>query len=126
MPATASQAAALAEPRRGHQCHRDYMTTLLKVYSKLHCGMLPRQVTTGHVRRVGGSGEDSFLAAAGVTPPMRDVVVVGAGVSGLAVATALQERGLAPGRVQVLDAAPRAGGFLRSDSEGGWLVEGAA
>jgi oxygen-dependent protoporphyrinogen oxidase len=47
-------------------------------------------------------------------------VVVGAGLSGLAAAHALAERG---GDVVVLEAAPRAGGVVRTERRGGFLLE---
>jgi oxygen-dependent protoporphyrinogen oxidase len=49
-----------------------------------------------------------------------DVVVVGAGISGLATAFRLQRRGHA---VRVLEAAPRAGGVIGSHRRGGALYE---
>ncbi len=49
-----------------------------------------------------------------------DVVVIGAGISGLSCAVALREHGL---DVRVLEAAPRAGGVIRTRRVGGWLVE---
>jgi protoporphyrinogen/coproporphyrinogen III oxidase len=53
------------------------------------------------------------------------VVVVGAGVSGLALATFLRARPDAPD-VLVLEAAPHAGGNVRSDREGGRVLDRAA
>src|SRR6185369_15595666 len=49
-----------------------------------------------------------------------DVVVVGAGLSGLATAFGLQRRGVA---VEVLDAATRAGGVIGTTHRDGALVE---
>lgn len=49
-----------------------------------------------------------------------DALVLGAGPSGLAVASALAARG---GRVAVIDPAARAGGAVRSLAEDGWTVE---
>ena len=48
------------------------------------------------------------------------VVVVGGGISGLAAAWRLRERGL---DVTVLEAGDRPGGKIRSEATGGWLVE---
>ena len=49
-----------------------------------------------------------------------DVVVVGAGISGLAAAFRLRRGGL---RVAVLEAAPRAGGVIETFSRDGWRFE---
>jgi oxygen-dependent protoporphyrinogen oxidase len=49
-----------------------------------------------------------------------DVVVVGAGISGLATAFGLQQRGVA---VEVVDAAMRAGGVIGTTHRDGALVE---
>lgn len=51
---------------------------------------------------------------------IRDVIVVGAGVSGLTAAFRLQQRGC---DVAVLEAAPRAGGVIGSASRDGFLFE---
>jgi oxygen-dependent protoporphyrinogen oxidase len=56
----------------------------------------------------------------------RDVVVVGGGIAGLAIAWELLTRpGLLPegGSVEVLEAAPRAGGNIRSERRDGYLCE---
>ncbi len=50
-----------------------------------------------------------------------DVLVIGAGISGLATAWFARAAGL---RVQVVEAAPRAGGKIRSFHEAGYRVEG--
>jgi oxygen-dependent protoporphyrinogen oxidase len=50
----------------------------------------------------------------------RDVVVVGAGIAGLAAAYEAQRRGLT---VRVLEAAPRAGGVIRTERFEGWVVD---
>jgi oxygen-dependent protoporphyrinogen oxidase len=50
-----------------------------------------------------------------------DVVVVGAGIAGLAAAYELQRRGLS---VRVLDAAPRAGGVITTERFDGWVIDG--
>ena len=49
-----------------------------------------------------------------------DVVVVGSGISGLTAAFRLQQQGLA---VEVLEAAPRAGGVIGTRNRGGFLFE---
>ncbi len=60
---------------------------------------------------------------------MRRVVVVGAGIAGLATAHALRrdaaKQGL-PLDVQILEAGPRAGGRVRTTREDGWTIEWAA
>jgi oxygen-dependent protoporphyrinogen oxidase len=53
-------------------------------------------------------------------PAVLDVVVVGAGISGLTAAFKLRQRGLA---VEVLEAAPRAGGVIGSARRDGFLFE---
>ena len=59
-----------------------------------------------------------------MTERRADVLVVGAGISGLALATRLADRGVA---VRVIDAAPVAGGNLRTrrveTSAGAWLLD---
>lgn len=55
-----------------------------------------------------------------MAPTRVDAVVVGAGLAGLAAARALRGAGL---EVRVLDAAARAGGVVRSEPVGGYLVE---
>ncbi|KAL6903604.1 hypothetical protein ACP4OV_004417 [Aristida adscensionis] len=60
-----------------------------------------------------GSGDHQPRA-----PPAASVAVVGAGVSGLAAAYRLRKRGV---NVTVFEAAERAGGKIRSNSEGGFL-----
>lgn len=50
-----------------------------------------------------------------------DVVVVGAGISGLAAAYELQRQGL---RVRVVEAAARAGGVITTERFDGWVVDG--
>ena len=52
---------------------------------------------------------------------VHEAVVVGAGLAGLAAATRLASRGFAP---VVLEAGPRAGGCVRTDRDGPWLLEG--
>ncbi len=54
---------------------------------------------------------------------MIDVCVIGGGVSGLAAATFLEEAGRT---VQVWEAAPQAGGHVRSDTDGGRILDRAA
>ncbi|MCB2204792.1 protoporphyrinogen oxidase [bacterium] len=49
-----------------------------------------------------------------------DVIVIGAGISGLTCAYRLQEAGR---RVLLLEKAPRFGGAIRSDRDGEWLIE---
>lgn len=49
-----------------------------------------------------------------------DVLVVGGGITGLAVAYALSQRGQ---RVRVLEAAPRAGGLIRTERVDGFTIE---
>ena len=49
-----------------------------------------------------------------------DVLVVGGGITGLAVAYALSRRGQ---RVRVLEAAPRAGGLIRTERVDGFTIE---
>jgi oxygen-dependent protoporphyrinogen oxidase len=51
---------------------------------------------------------------------MVDVVVVGAGIAGLAVAFELQKRGLAP---LVLESAPRPGGVIFTERFDGWTID---
>jgi protoporphyrinogen oxidase len=70
-----------------------------------------------------GSGAADISVAEGGTAPAvidTDVVVVGAGMSGLAAARALAGRGL---RVVVVEAAGRPGGVLVSAARGGFLAE---
>lgn len=59
-----------------------------------------------------------------MSTPVPDVLVVGAGISGLALATALKARGV---RVRVVEAAGAAGGNLRSERvetpDGAWLLD---
>jgi protoporphyrinogen/coproporphyrinogen III oxidase len=50
-----------------------------------------------------------------------DVVVIGAGIAGLAAAYELQRRGH---RVRVFDAAPRAGGVITTERFDGWVIDG--
>lgn len=60
---------------------------------------------------------------------MRRVVVVGAGVAGLATAWALRRDAAARGiplDVEVLEGGPRAGGRIRTTREDGWTIEWAA
>jgi protoporphyrinogen/coproporphyrinogen III oxidase len=60
------------------------------------------------------------------SPPPRRVVVIGAGLSGLAAAWALSRPrpgGAAPPEVVVLDASSRAGGLVGTDERDGFLVE---
>lgn len=52
--------------------------------------------------------------------PTSDVIVVGAGISGLTTATLLQEAGL---RVTVLEASDRPGGSIRTLTSGDWRFE---
>jgi oxygen-dependent protoporphyrinogen oxidase len=52
---------------------------------------------------------------------MRDVVVVGAGIAGLAVAYELQRRGLRP---LVIERQPRAGGVITTDRIDGYVIDG--
>ena len=49
-----------------------------------------------------------------------DVIVIGAGISGLACAMAVRQNGLTP---LVLDAADAVGGRLRTDKHGGFLLD---
>src|SRR2546425_12039498 len=51
---------------------------------------------------------------------MLDVAVVGAGITGLAAAFEVQKRGLT---VRVLEAAPRAGGVIRTDRIDDWRID---
>lgn len=51
-----------------------------------------------------------------------DVIVVGAGIAGLAAADRLADR-VPANRLVVLEAAPRAGGKVRTESHDGWLLE---
>jgi protoporphyrinogen/coproporphyrinogen III oxidase len=53
--------------------------------------------------------------------PVLDVVIVGAGISGLAAAFDLQARGL---RVRVLEATPRTGGVIATERFDGWIIDG--
>ena len=50
-----------------------------------------------------------------------DVAIVGGGISGLAAAYELQQRGL---RVRVLEASPRAGGVIATERFDGWVIDG--
>ena len=50
-----------------------------------------------------------------------DVAIVGGGITGLAAAYELQRRGVA---VRVIEAAPRAGGVIRTDRPDGWVIDG--
>jgi oxygen-dependent protoporphyrinogen oxidase len=56
-----------------------------------------------------------------VTDSVLDVAIVGGGISGLAAAYELQRRGL---RVRVLEAAPRAGGVIATQTFDGWVIDG--
>jgi oxygen-dependent protoporphyrinogen oxidase len=53
--------------------------------------------------------------------PVLDVAIVGGGISGLAAAYELQQRGLTVG---VLEAAPRAGGVICTERFDGWVLDG--
>jgi oxygen-dependent protoporphyrinogen oxidase len=55
-----------------------------------------------------------------VNDSVLDVIVVGAGIAGLAAAFELQRRGLA---VRVLEASDRAGGVIATERFDGWVVE---
>src|SRR2546426_12536952 len=52
--------------------------------------------------------------------PLLDVAIVGGGITGLAAAYELQKRGL---MVRVLEAAPRAGGVIRTDRIDDWTID---
>jgi len=54
------------------------------------------------------------------TGPLLDVAIVGGGITGLAAAYELQKRGL---MVRVLEAAPRAGGVIRTDRIDDWTID---
>jgi oxygen-dependent protoporphyrinogen oxidase len=54
---------------------------------------------------------------------MPEVVIVGGGVSGLAVGFALRQAGVDPGDLLVLEGAPRPGGHIRAEREAGFTVE---
>jgi oxygen-dependent protoporphyrinogen oxidase len=56
-----------------------------------------------------------------VSDHLSDVAVVGGGISGLAAAYELQRRGLS---VRVLEAAPRAGGVIATETFDGWVIDG--
>jgi protoporphyrinogen/coproporphyrinogen III oxidase len=51
---------------------------------------------------------------------VNDVVIVGGGISGLAAAFELQQRGL---RVQLLEASERPGGVIRTERFDGWVID---
>jgi oxygen-dependent protoporphyrinogen oxidase len=50
-----------------------------------------------------------------------DVAIVGGGIAGLAAAYELHRRGLS---VRVLEAGPRAGGVIATETVGGWVIDG--
>ena len=52
---------------------------------------------------------------------MRDVVVVGAGIAGLAAAYELQRRGLRP---LIVERQARAGGVITTDRVNGYVIDG--
>ena len=52
---------------------------------------------------------------------MNDIIVVGAGIAGLAAAFELQRRGLRP---LVLEQSARAGGVITTDRIGGYVIDG--
>ncbi len=52
---------------------------------------------------------------------MPDVAIVGGGIAGLAAAYELHRRGLS---VRVLEAGPRAGGVIATETVGGWVIDG--
>ena len=54
-------------------------------------------------------------------PCMNDIIVVGAGIAGLAAAFELQRRGLRP---LVLEQSARAGGVITTDRIGGYVIDG--
>jgi oxygen-dependent protoporphyrinogen oxidase len=55
------------------------------------------------------------------TLPSVDVAIVGGGISGLAAAYELQQRGLS---VRVLEASSRPGGVIQTECFGGWVIDG--
>jgi len=55
-----------------------------------------------------------------MTPPVRSVVIIGAGLTGLSAAVRLRERGA---QVTVLEASSQAGGAVRTEYSEGFLVE---
>ena len=57
----------------------------------------------------------------GRLPDVVDVAIVGGGISGLAAAWELQQRGLS---VRVLEAGPRAGGVVTTERFGDWVIDG--
>ena len=58
-------------------------------------------------------------------PSIRRIAIIGGGISGLAAAHRLQE--LAPQfKLTLIEASPRLGGVLRTEEQGGFLVEGGA
>src|SRR5688572_24853041 len=70
-----------------------------------------------------GEGRQSAegATAAGPAAGVRDVVVIGAGISGLAAAYELQRRGAT---VRIVESSDRAGGVIDTERRDGWVIDG--
>lgn len=89
------------------------------------CAYLPRGYSEGETAPTSERPpkRSASLPIARSSAKSEPIVVLGAGVSGLAAALGAQRNG-AQHEVIVVEASPRAGGVIRSEArEGGWLIE---